>query len=76
MNLQLIENYILVVQNTSTGVFKETPAELVIRVSSDILKRLPPEFDRDAALEKYPTDYHQVYQILRYQNVIFVYVKL
>lgn len=47
-------------QNTSTGVFKETPAELVIRVSSDILNRLPTEFDRDAALEKYPTDYHQV----------------
>ncbi|EDS43082.1 dynein-1-beta heavy chain [Culex quinquefasciatus] len=47
-------------KTTSTGVFRETPAEIVIRVSNDILKRLPKEFDRDAALEKYPTSYHQV----------------
>ncbi|XP_053674809.1 dynein axonemal heavy chain 7 [Anopheles nili] len=63
-------------KNTSTGVFKETPAELVIRVSSDILLRLPPEFDRDAALDKYPTDYHQsmntvlVQEMVRFNNLL------
>ncbi|XP_052889530.1 dynein axonemal heavy chain 12-like [Anopheles moucheti] len=57
-------------QNTSTGVFRETPAELVISVSSNILKLLPPEFDRDAALEKYPTDYHQSMNTVLVQEMV------
>ncbi|XP_052890347.1 dynein axonemal heavy chain 12-like [Anopheles moucheti] len=56
--------------NTSTGVFRETPAELVISVSSNILKLLPPEFDRDAALEKYPTDYHQSMNTVLVQEMV------
>ncbi|KAL1389180.1 hypothetical protein pipiens_001339 [Culex pipiens pipiens] len=57
-------------QTTSTGVFRETPAEIVIRVSNDILKRLPKEFDRDAALEKYPTSYHQSMNTVLVQEMV------
>ncbi|XP_039430309.1 dynein axonemal heavy chain 7 isoform X2 [Culex pipiens pallens] len=57
-------------KTTSTGVFRETPAEIVIRVSNDILKRLPKEFDRDAALEKYPTSYHQSMNTVLVQEMV------
>lgn len=38
----------------------QTSDELVISVATDILNRLPPLFNRDATLAKYPTSYHQV----------------
>ncbi|XP_052895564.1 dynein axonemal heavy chain 12-like [Anopheles moucheti] len=66
----LLIEYVILAQNTSTGVFRETPAELVISVSSNILKLLPPEFDRDAALEKYPTDYHQSMNTVLVQEMV------
>lgn len=33
--------------------------ELITNVATDILNKLPPEFDREQALKKYPTSYHQ-----------------
>ncbi|XP_029708760.2 dynein axonemal heavy chain 7 [Aedes albopictus] len=57
-------------KTTSTGAFRETPAEIVIRVSTDILRRLPKEFDRDATLEKYPTSYHQSMNTVLVQEMV------
>ncbi|XP_036329402.1 dynein heavy chain 12, axonemal-like [Rhagoletis pomonella] len=36
-----------------------TPEEVVTNVATDILNRLPKDFDRDAAIARYPTSYHQ-----------------
>ena len=55
----------LYVKDTSQGAEGEdagaqlTPEEVIINVASDILQKLPKDFDRDAALHKYPTLYHQ-----------------
>ncbi|XP_055588743.1 dynein axonemal heavy chain 7 isoform X2 [Uranotaenia lowii] len=57
-------------QTTATGSFRETPAEIIVRVSSDVLKRLPAEFDRDAALNKYPTLYHQSMNTVLVQEMV------
>lgn len=36
-----------------------TPEEVVTNVATDILNKLPNDFDRDAAISRYPTSYHQ-----------------
>uniref|UniRef100_A0A1A9WZY9 Dynein heavy chain 7, axonemal n=1 Tax=Glossina brevipalpis TaxID=37001 RepID=A0A1A9WZY9_9MUSC len=36
-----------------------SPEDVVTNVATDILSRLPKDFDRDAALARYPTSYHQ-----------------
>ncbi|KAF5288993.1 hypothetical protein FQA39_LY03872 [Lamprigera yunnana] len=43
----------------SSGGGQKSPDDLVADVATDILQRLPPIFDRDAAMEKYPTEYMQ-----------------
>uniref|UniRef100_A0A1A9WZZ0 Dynein axonemal heavy chain 7 n=1 Tax=Glossina brevipalpis TaxID=37001 RepID=A0A1A9WZZ0_9MUSC len=43
----------------SGGGAQLSPEEVVINVASDILSRLPKDFDREAALARYPTSYHQ-----------------
>lgn len=56
------------VSHTKCVLFKDTlassgsaksPDEVVVEVSSDILQKLPKQFDIDDALEKYPTLYAQ-----------------
>lgn len=43
----------------SSGGAEKTPDEIVLDVASDILAKLPPLFDRDATMAKYPTLYNQ-----------------
>ncbi|XP_031352178.1 dynein heavy chain 7, axonemal-like isoform X1 [Photinus pyralis] len=43
----------------ASGGSAKSPDEVVFDVATDILKKLPPNFDRDAAMEKYPTEYMQ-----------------
>lgn len=43
---------------SSEGATK-SPDQIVTEVASDILAKLPPNFDRDEAMEKYPTSYSQ-----------------
>lgn len=43
----------------STGGATKSPDQIVTEVASDILAKLPPNFDRDEAMERYPTSYNQ-----------------
>uniref|UniRef100_A0A1B0G0Q9 Dynein heavy chain n=1 Tax=Glossina morsitans morsitans TaxID=37546 RepID=A0A1B0G0Q9_GLOMM len=43
----------------SGGAAQLSPEEVVMNVGKDILTRLPKDFDRDLALTRYPTSYHQ-----------------
>ncbi|KAM7353017.1 dynein heavy chain at 36C isoform 1-T1 [Cochliomyia hominivorax] len=47
-----------------------TPEEVVINVATDILQRLPKDFDRDAALYRYPTSYHQSMNTVLVQEMV------
>lgn len=37
----------------------KSPDDVVLEVAADILAKLPKNFDRDEAMEKYPTSYTQ-----------------
>lgn len=43
----------------ASGGSQKSPEEVLIEVSSDILSKLPKNFDRDAAMQKYPVSYTQ-----------------
>ncbi|KAK5646414.1 hypothetical protein RI129_004878 [Pyrocoelia pectoralis] len=56
----LLFSTVLLTQDAlSSGGAAKSPDEVVFDVATDILKKLPPNFDRDAAMEKYPTEYMQ-----------------
>uniref|UniRef100_A0A1A9UMG0 Dynein axonemal heavy chain 7 n=1 Tax=Glossina austeni TaxID=7395 RepID=A0A1A9UMG0_GLOAU len=61
----MLLSHTLLTQDTSSsgtdsgGVAQLSPEQIVMNVGKDILKRLPKDFDRDAALARYPTSYHQ-----------------
>ncbi|XP_037882003.1 dynein heavy chain 7, axonemal-like [Glossina fuscipes] len=61
----MLLNHTLLTQDTSSSGADSgqgaqlTPEENVINVGNDILARLPKDFDRDLALARYPTSYHQ-----------------
>ncbi|KAJ8952270.1 hypothetical protein NQ318_007437 [Aromia moschata] len=42
-----------------SGGAEKTPDDIVMEVAVDILEKLPQNFDRDAAMEKYPVSYSQ-----------------
>lgn len=43
----------------SSGGATKSPDQIVLEVSADILAKLPNNFDRDEAMQKYPTSYSQ-----------------
>lgn len=43
----------------SSGGATKSPDEVVLEVATDILSKLPNDFDRDEAMQKYPTSYNQ-----------------
>ncbi|XP_030383339.1 dynein heavy chain 7, axonemal [Scaptodrosophila lebanonensis] len=47
-----------------------TPEEVVTNVATDILDKLPKAFDRDAALQRYPTLYHQSMNTVLVQEMV------
>nr|XP_023023767.1 dynein heavy chain 7, axonemal-like [Leptinotarsa decemlineata] len=55
----LFANTLLTQDAMSTSDSAKSPDDVVMEVSSDILAKLPPNFDRDAAMEKYPVSYTQ-----------------
>lgn len=43
----------------SAGGAEKSPDEIVLEVAADILAKLPKNYDRETAMEKYPTSYTQ-----------------
>ncbi|KAK5646415.1 hypothetical protein RI129_004879 [Pyrocoelia pectoralis] len=55
----LFANTMLTQDALSSGGEAKSPDDIVFEVATDILQKLPPNFDRDAAMLKYPTEYMQ-----------------
>ncbi|KAH8413286.1 hypothetical protein KR009_009673 [Drosophila setifemur] len=72
----MLLSHTLLTQDTSTssddnaGSKALTPEEVVTNVATDILDKLPKLFDRDMALLKYPTLYHQSMNTVLVQEMV------
>ncbi|XP_017857964.1 PREDICTED: dynein heavy chain 7, axonemal [Drosophila arizonae] len=72
----MLVSHTLLTQDTSSssddseGSKTLTPEEVVTNVATDILEKLPPLFDREAALLRYPTQYHQSMNTVLVQEMV------
>ncbi|XP_017769725.1 PREDICTED: dynein heavy chain 7, axonemal-like [Nicrophorus vespilloides] len=74
----LFTNTLLTQDTQSSGTSAKSTDEIVLDVAADILDKLPDNFDRDKAMEKFPTSYSQsmntvlVQEMGRFNNLLNV----